>query len=93
MEHNPPIASFIAARAFLIAQAGCKASVPVGKDSMAFKPNYNQQRAERTRAKQAKQDAKRREKEEAAARRKAALDAGEPDPGPGPADDGEHAEG
>ena len=52
---------------------------------MAFKPNYNQQRAERTRAKQAKQDAKRREKEEAAARRKAALDAGEPDPGLEPA--------
>ena len=51
---------------------------------MAFKPNYNQQRAERTRAKQAKQDAKRREKEEAMARRKAALDAGEPDPGVDP---------
>jgi hypothetical protein len=48
---------------------------------MAFKPNYNQQRAERTRAKQAKQDAKRREKEEAVARRKTALDAGgEPEP-------------
>ena len=47
---------------------------------MAFKPNYNQQRAERTRAKQAKQDAKRREKEEALARRKTAQDAGEPEP-------------
>ena len=58
--------------------------MPVGKDSMAFKPNYNQQRAERTRAKQAKQDAKRREKEEAVARRKAALDAGLPDPGLAP---------
>jgi hypothetical protein len=60
---------------------------------MAFKPNYNQQRAERTRAKQAKQDAKRREKEEAAARRKAAIDAGEPDPGPGIAHDEGHPEG
>jgi hypothetical protein len=77
MEHLPAIASCIAARAVLIAQAGLKASVPVGKNSMAFKPNYNQQRAERTRAKQAKQDAKRREKEEAVARRKAAQDAGE----------------
>jgi hypothetical protein len=54
---------------------------------MAFKPNYNQQRAERTRAKQAKQDAKRREKEEAAARRKTALDAGEPEPSEAPAAD------
>ncbi len=46
---------------------------------MAFKPNYNQQRAERTRAKQAKQDAKRREKEEAVARRKSSPDGGETD--------------
>lgn len=38
---------------------------------MAFKVNYNQQRAERNRAKQAKQDAKQREKEEEIARRKA----------------------
>ena len=30
---------------------------------MAFKPNYNQQRAERNRLKQAKKDAKLREKE------------------------------
>ena len=30
---------------------------------MAFKPNYNQQRAERNRLKQAKKDAKTREKE------------------------------
>jgi hypothetical protein len=40
--------------------------------NMAFKPNYNQQRAERNRAKQAKQEAKQREQEEARARRKAA---------------------
>ena len=46
---------------------------------MAFKPNYNQQRAERTRAKQAKQDAKRREKEEAVARRKTTTDGVETD--------------
>jgi len=34
---------------------------------MAFKPNYNQQRADRDRNKQAKKDAKLREREEAAA--------------------------
>ena len=37
---------------------------------MAFKPNYNQQRAERMRAKQAKQDAKREEQEKAKAERR-----------------------
>ena len=50
---------------------------------MPFKPNYNQQRAERTRAKQAKKDAKLREREEEVARRKAGLDqpaAEAPDP-------------
>ena len=57
---------------------------------MAFKPNYNQQRAERNRAKQAKAEAKAREREEQVARRKAGLpdlnteadqsDAGEPEP-------------
>ena len=41
---------------------------------MVFKPNYNAQRAERTRAKQAKRDEKLREREEAAARRKAGHD-------------------
>lgn len=40
---------------------------------MAFKPNYNQQRAERNRAKQAKAEAKAREREEQVARRKAGL--------------------
>ena len=38
---------------------------------MVFKPNYNLQRAERNRAKQAKKEEKLRDKEEAAARRKA----------------------
>ena len=38
---------------------------------MAFKPNYNQQRAERNRLKQAKKDAKLRERDEAVSRRKA----------------------
>ena len=38
---------------------------------MVFKPNYNMQRAERNRAKQAKKEEKQRDKEEAAARRKA----------------------
>ena len=56
---------------------------------MAFKPNYNQQRAERTRAKQAKQDAKRREKEEAVARRKSATDGSDTEAPAGPAPDGE----
>ena len=37
---------------------------------MAFKPNYNQQRAERNRLKQAKKDAKLRERDEAVTRRK-----------------------
>lgn len=43
---------------------------------MAFKPNYNQQRAERTRAKQQKKQEKQLRREEEAARRKAGdLDA------------------
>jgi hypothetical protein len=37
---------------------------------MVFKPNYNQQRAERDRAKQAKKEAKLREREDAAAMRR-----------------------
>jgi hypothetical protein len=45
---------------------------------MVFKPNYNQQRAERNRLKQAKKDAKLREREDAVARRKAEEDAGQP---------------
>jgi hypothetical protein len=48
---------------------------------MVFKPNYNQQRAERDRAKQAKKEAKAREREDAAmARRKAEQDGTEPSP-------------
>ena len=43
---------------------------------MVFKPNYNLQRAERNRLKQAKKDDKQREKDEAAVRRKAIIDAG-----------------
>ena len=42
---------------------------------MAFKPNYNQQRAERNRLKQTKKDAKLREKEDARERRKAEEEA------------------
>ena len=42
---------------------------------MVFKPNYNQQRAERDRAKQAKKESKAREREDAAmVRRKAEQD-------------------
>lgn len=44
---------------------------------MVFKPNYNQQRAERDRAKQAKKEAKLREREEAS-RRKTDEDKVEP---------------
>jgi hypothetical protein len=46
---------------------------------MPFKPNYNQQRAERNRLKQAKKDAKLREREDAvAARRRADQEATAP---------------
>jgi hypothetical protein len=45
---------------------------------MAFKPNYNQQRAERNRLKQAKKDTKLREKEDARERRKAEEEASLP---------------
>ena len=41
---------------------------------MAFKPNYNQQRAERTRAKEQKKQEKLLKREEEAARRKADRD-------------------
>lgn len=43
---------------------------------MARKPNYGQQRADVNRSKQAKKEAKQREREEAVAKRKAS---GEPD--------------
>ncbi|NMJ43256.1 hypothetical protein GWK16_18555 [Roseomonas sp. JC162] len=46
---------------------------------MARKPNYGQQRADVNRAKQAKKDAKLREREEAVARRKASGQADEPE--------------
>jgi len=45
---------------------------------MPFKPNYNQQRAERNRLKQAKKDAKLREREDAVARRRADQEAAPP---------------
>jgi hypothetical protein len=46
---------------------------------MVFKPNYNHQRAERDRAKQAKKEAKLREREDAAAvRRKSEQDGSAP---------------
>jgi hypothetical protein len=54
---------------------------------MPFKPNYNFQRSERDRLKQAKKDAKLRERQDAAARRKEekaepdrATDASDPSP-------------
>lgn len=43
---------------------------------MARRPNYGLQRSEVNRAKQAKNEAKQREREEAVARRKAARDSG-----------------
>ncbi|HSY89001.1 MAG TPA: hypothetical protein VLA85_20730 [Verrucomicrobiae bacterium] len=48
---------------------------------MAFKPNYNQQRAERNRAKQAKRDEKRKLQEERTAQRKAQGLGPEPEDG------------
>lgn len=59
---------------------------------MAFKVNYNQQRAERNRAKQAKKEAKQREQEEETARRKAEREnpgAVLPPPDLPPGDEGE----
>ncbi len=50
---------------------------------MVFKPNYNMQRAERNRAKQAKKEEKLRDKEEAAARRKAEGETGDAAPAEG----------
>jgi hypothetical protein len=44
---------------------------------MAFKPNYNQQRAERNRIKQAKKEEKLRRREEETAKRKAAREEAE----------------
>ena len=41
---------------------------------MPFKPNYNQQRAERDRLKRAKRDEKQKQKEERTAQRKAASE-------------------
>jgi len=50
---------------------------------MAFKPNYNQQRADRNRSKAQKKQEKLQKREEEAARRKALRgeDAGDPDTG------------
>jgi hypothetical protein len=45
---------------------------------MVFKPNYNQQRAERDRAKQAKKEAKAREREDAAVMRRKLEQEGAP---------------
>ena len=47
---------------------------------MAFKPNYNQQRAERNRAKEQKKQEKLQRREEEAAKRKAGQDQSEPEP-------------
>ena len=46
---------------------------------MARPPNYGQQRAEVNRSKQAKKEAKQREREEAVAKRTASGNAAEPD--------------
>lgn len=49
---------------------------------MARRPNYGQQRAEINRGKQAKAEAKLKEREEAVARRKAEREGGPADPPP-----------
>jgi hypothetical protein len=46
--------------------------VPAPRRYSVFKPNYNQQRAERRRSQQAKQEAKLREQQEAVSARRAA---------------------
>jgi hypothetical protein len=46
------------------------------EEIMVFKPNYNHQRAERDRAKQAKKEAKLREREDAAIERRKAEQEG-----------------
>jgi hypothetical protein len=57
---------------------------------MAFKPNYNQQRSDRNRAKLQKKQEKLKRLEEETAKRKAARgdmpDANQPDPEKGPGD-------
>jgi hypothetical protein len=45
---------------------------------MPFKPNYNQQRSERDRAKRQKQEEKQKKRDEDAARRKTQRDESEP---------------
>jgi hypothetical protein len=52
---------------------------------MAFKPNYNQQRADRNRAKEQKKQEKRKRLEEETAKRKAAR-GDQPDPEKTPQD-------
>lgn len=47
---------------------------------MPFKPNYNQQRSERNRAKEQKKQEKLQRREEEAAKRKAAQDGDTPQP-------------
>lgn len=49
------------------------------EDAMAFKPNYRQQRSERTRAKDEKKQAKLAKREADAARRRAERDGTAPD--------------
>jgi len=49
---------------------------------MAFKPNYNQQRAERDRAKRAKREEKLKLQQERTAQRKGPLEGGESDEPP-----------
>ncbi len=58
---------------------------------MARKPNYGLNRSDVNRAKQAKQEEKQRAKDEAVARRRAAREAGEPEP-PMPGDEPEPAD-
>ena len=56
---------------------------------MVFRVNYRQQRSERDRAKQAKKEAKLREREEAAARRKLEGEPGETSEAPPKDEQGE----
>jgi hypothetical protein len=57
---------------------------------MAFKPNYNQQRAERNRAKEQKKQQKLQRQEEDVAKRKGGLDESAPADESGSADESEN---
>ncbi len=73
--HSPGAAT--AARRSYMMPLGAES---IGKDCMAFKPNYGRDRAERARAARVKSEEKKRKKDEKAALRKAEREVSEPQP-------------